>query len=91
MSSKRVYNLDIAKLDNYLLTNNISKSSLDKRIGVSCGYVSKCIRGNNTMSEIVYKLMCGELNVPYDYFIQEELPQLDRIEKKLDELLSYWR
>lgn len=94
--TKRVINLDIEKLEKYLQANNITKKSLDLKIGVSVGYISKCIRGGNNMSELVYKLLCNELNVPYSFFIKEEkqtdnTSQLDRIEKKLDELLSYWR
>ena len=93
--SKRMTNLDVEKLEKYLQANNITKKSLDLKIGVSIGYVSKCIRGNNTMSEVVYKVLCNELNVPYNYFIKEEkqtdMSQLDRIEKKLDELLNCWR
>lgn len=93
--SKRLINLDVEKLEKYLQANNITKKSLDLKIGVSAGYISKCIRGENNMSEIVYKVLCNELNVPYNYFIKEEkrtdnTSQLDRIEKKLDELLSYW-
>lgn len=93
---KRITNLDTEKLENYLLTNNITKKSLDLKIGVSVGYISKCTKGSFTMTELVYKVMCNELNVPYNFFIKEEkqtnnTSQLDRIEKKLDELLSYWR
>jgi hypothetical protein len=85
-------NLDTVKLENYLLSCNITKCSLDRKIGVSAGYISKCIRGGCTMSEVIYKVMCNELNVPHDYFIKAENDsQLDRIEKKLDELLKLWR
>jgi transcriptional regulator with XRE-family HTH domain len=94
--SKRGINLDVEKLEKYLQASNITKKSLDLKIGVSVGYISKCIKRANNMSELVYKVLCNELNVPYNYFIKEEkqtdnTSQLDRIEKKLDELLSYWR
>ena len=96
LGGKRMTNLDVEKLENYLLSHNITKKSLDLKIGVSVGYISKCTKGSLAMTEVVYKVMCNELNVPYNFFIKEEkqtnsTSQLDRIEKKLDELLSLWR
>lgn len=79
--------IDANKLKNHLRKGNISYAQLSKTMGCNDSYISNLISGHNEMSTSMYKLMCLTLNVEESMFLVTTETQLDRIERKLDELL----
>ena len=79
--------IDVNKLKNHLRKGNISYAQLSKAMGCNDSYISNLISGRNEMSTSMYKLMCLTLDIEESTFLMTTETQLDRIERKLDELL----
>lgn len=79
--------IDTDKLKNHLRKSNISYAELSKAMGCNDSYISNLISGDKGMSTSMYKLLCMTLDVEESTFLVTTETRLDRIERKLDELL----
>lgn len=79
--------INVNKLKNCLRKRNISYAELSKAMRCNDSYISNLISGNKGISTSHYKLLCLTLDVKESTFLTTEETQLDRIERKLDELL----
>lgn len=99
MPAKRKAKIDTAKLRDYLIAHGIEPTEISYKIGASKWYLNKILSGSNTeVSQMAYVAICNALQVPEATFIVQETPapeipadrteQLDRIERKLDQILT---
>lgn len=99
MPAKRKAKIDTAKLRDYLTAHGIEPTEISYKIGASKWYLNKILSGSNTeVSQMAYTAICNALQVPETTFLVQETPaptipadhaeQLDRIEQKLDQILT---
>ena len=81
--------LDTDKLKNFLIEQGISYESLSRKMGYNRSFISNVISGNSGISEASYNLLCLTLGVDKSTFLSTKETQLDRIERKLDEVIKY--
>lgn len=84
-------NFDAQKLRDYLTEHEILGTTLSKAMGYNESFISNIITQNSGISEASYNLLCLTLGCDKSTFLKTEEAQLDRIERKLDELLKVWR